>query len=122
MARLLDWFSFRSENLSGVSSPRLPRTGLLARDNFRIVRHPSRVDAKRGDHFPQADLSGVDPLLTESITCDKAIYQWKPPPRIEDAPALTFLGSCQSNEADQTSPFWAIARIGHGPLRKGKGA
>jgi hypothetical protein len=26
-------------------------------DNFRFARHPSRADAKRGDHFLHADLS-----------------------------------------------------------------
>jgi hypothetical protein len=28
----------------------------LARNNFRIARDPSRIDAKRGNHFLQADL------------------------------------------------------------------
>ena len=32
----------------------LPRTG-LARNNFRLARNPSRVDAKRGVYFLQAD-------------------------------------------------------------------
>jgi hypothetical protein len=26
-------------------------------DYFRVARNPSRVDAKRGDQFPQADLN-----------------------------------------------------------------
>ena len=29
------------------------------RFNFRMPRNPSRVDAKRGDHFLQADFSGL---------------------------------------------------------------
>jgi hypothetical protein len=33
----------------------LPRSGLLARNNFRFVRHPLRIGAKCGDHFLQAD-------------------------------------------------------------------
>jgi hypothetical protein len=28
-------------------------------DNFRIARHPPRIDAKRRDHFLQADFSGL---------------------------------------------------------------
>jgi len=28
-------------------------------DYFRVARNPSRIDAKRGDHFLQADFSGL---------------------------------------------------------------
>ena len=37
----------------------LPTTGLRARNDFRLARSPSRINAKRGDHFLQADF----PLL-----------------------------------------------------------
>ena len=30
----------------------------MAQNNFRVARDPSRTDARRGDHFLQADLSG----------------------------------------------------------------
>jgi hypothetical protein len=37
---------------------RLVRHALYGQaDHFRVARNPSRVDAKRGDHFLQADLS-----------------------------------------------------------------
>jgi len=50
-----------SPDLSGYSTlirnwhGGLPRTGLLARNDFRVARNPSRTDAQRGDHFLQAD-------------------------------------------------------------------
>jgi hypothetical protein len=34
--------------------------------NFRFARNPSRIDAKHGDHFVQADLNGTDPLVALS--------------------------------------------------------
>jgi len=32
-------------------------------DYFRVARNPSRIDAKRRDHFPQADLPGARQML-----------------------------------------------------------
>ena len=34
-----------------------PLKGLLARNNCRLARNPSRIDAKRGDHFLPADFA-----------------------------------------------------------------
>jgi hypothetical protein len=39
---------------------RLAQTGL--EDYFRVAPHPSRVDAKCGDHFLQADFLGPELL------------------------------------------------------------
>jgi hypothetical protein len=36
------------------------RCGQVYSDNFRMARSPSRVDAKRGDHFPQAECANAD--------------------------------------------------------------
>ena len=44
---------------------KLLTTGLLARDDLRFARNPSRTDAQRGDHFLQADLSGVGSQIKE---------------------------------------------------------
>jgi hypothetical protein len=38
----------------------LPPAGLLARNDFRLARNPSRINAKRGDRFLQADLNVTD--------------------------------------------------------------
>ena len=35
------------------------KTFRRSRLNFRIARHPSRTDAKRGDHFLPADFTGL---------------------------------------------------------------
>ena len=45
-----------------------PITGLLARNNFRLGRNPSRVDAKRGDHFLQADFPLLIAVSRHQIT------------------------------------------------------
>ena len=49
--------SLQLRDLLGVTIMELSRTGLLARDCFRLARNPPRVDVKRGDHFLQANLS-----------------------------------------------------------------
>src|ERR1700676_3379907 len=46
---------------TSFADPRsLPPSGLLARNNFRLARNPSRVDAKCGDHLLQVDLPGLN--------------------------------------------------------------
>ncbi len=37
----------------------------MTRNDFRLARNPSRVDAKRGDHFLQANISGL--ILTVGL-------------------------------------------------------
>jgi hypothetical protein len=39
-------------------------------DYFRVARHPSRVDAKRGDHFLQADFPGLIRTMPNWITSE----------------------------------------------------
>src|SRR5712692_11474253 len=36
-------------------------SGVHPSHNFRVARNPSRIDAKRGDHFLQADFTGLIP-------------------------------------------------------------
>jgi len=49
-------------NMSGkatnqdLASQNVP-TSLLTQNNFRFVRNPFKIDATRGDHFPQAEFS-----------------------------------------------------------------
>ena len=66
---------------------RVSTTSLLTRNNFRVARDPTRVAAKREDHFLQAGVSGVNPavgphcaLLTESQYCNAIGWrrrEWK---------------------------------------------
>src|SRR4029077_309640 len=45
-----------------LASQNVP-TSLLTQNNFRVARNPSRVDAKRGDHFLQANLNRRSPEI-----------------------------------------------------------
>jgi hypothetical protein len=45
------------ENAATFDETSLPLSGLLARKKFGLPRNPSRVDARRGDRFLQADFS-----------------------------------------------------------------
>jgi hypothetical protein len=52
-------FQHRRFSTKSIKSgaPQFPTKGLLDWNNFRSARDPSRIDAKRGDHFPQADFT-----------------------------------------------------------------
>jgi hypothetical protein len=40
-------------------------------DYFRLDRYPSSIDAKRGDHFLQADLSGLGGIEFDGLFHDR---------------------------------------------------
>ena len=59
-------------NLHAAAS--LPVSVIQRMGWFQVARHPSRVDAKRGDHFLQADLNEAARAADASREATGAVY------------------------------------------------
>ena len=84
------------------------RNGTLARNNFTLARNPSRVDAKRGDHFLQADLSV--PIRISQLDYFRIADH---PPRIvacPDTAELLSLGARYTVFESRFVPFYGTRR------------
>ena len=59
--RPFNWLNSNNIKRRGIvfGQSAMSRGGGARVNNFRLRRNPSRVDAKRGDHFLQEDLSGL---------------------------------------------------------------
>jgi hypothetical protein len=60
LSKFIDWAETGFEEIRAHAvfrSTTFPRSGLLARNDIRFARNPSRTDGQRADHFLQADIS-----------------------------------------------------------------